>query len=88
MTSAFLSYQANPTTKVVPYTHPVTGEEYQRLSNTNRAKTYAVMAIRFHEHDSRFCGFAISSLFRLTNGRITHSPGIARRGDQRGRQET
>jgi hypothetical protein len=29
--------------------HPVSGEEYQRLINTNRAKTYAVMAIRFDE---------------------------------------
>lgn len=55
---ALLSYQANPTTKVVSYTHPVTGEEYQRLSNTNRAKTYAVLAIRFLEHESKFCVLA------------------------------
>ncbi|KAJ9123966.1 hypothetical protein QFC22_000757 [Naganishia vaughanmartiniae] len=44
-------YQPNPSSKPISYTHPITGEEYQRLINTNRAKTYAVRTIPYNEEN-------------------------------------
>lgn len=57
----------NPSSKVTSYTHPISGEEYQRLINTNRAKTYAVKAIRYDDDDGTLPGLFFGTV---------NSPGI------------